>query len=859
LMKSLKSTVLALSLLVGAEATCDWSYAGHRRLSAKQPHEWHTCTGYEACGGTGQSPIDVTAASVTVEHGLSALKASWGPCVPHCDLYNIGYTLRLSYSGEGTINLGDLPSRHFGNSGSSIYDLLRIDFHWGNDAHHGSEHTVQGHSYPLEMQMVHTQRGNMNPMTSAGGLAVLSVMFKVGAAHPALQSIIDAVPSVVAMPTSVSSPFNATTISGPVDVQGLFPYERIDEYLTYQGSMTTPGCEESVNWLLAATPMSLSQAQLDTLRSIEHSPGTLLSSNYRPTQMLNGRRVLATSADSLPTLSAGNAPELSGSCTWTYGTQASSAGDSGHRRMDSDFETRRLAPAPSTVAPDKWHTCLGNEACMFNAQSPIDVVATAVGVDHTLPTLEVHWMPCQSCTLLNNGHTLQMNYNSVGHIDIGDLGQRLFGLRSGSSEYDLLEINWHWSDHDFAGSEHTVEGLSYPLEMHMVHQQRGNPDPFHTPGGLVVLGVMFKVGAANTAIQPIIDGITDVKGYTGSALNTTLAAVNVSDLYPFDVINDYLAYAGSLTTPGCYESVNWLLAGNPMSISAEQLAELRSAEHSAGHVIGHNYRPTQPLNGRTVHATSRGVQKVLAMSAEPNSHCDVTTTTETTTTRTTHTTTSTPDPGTVIAGDGFYFTAESIVRTVVVAGLPTDVECKSHDAMLGILITAMVLAFVALLSLCGFIFIRYREIRASTNGGGSVEHDSSSASITATLMSRQEELRSKASKINDALGGLDKIGKDVATTAEQCSMNNKALSTVDGQVSKLLEHVTQIEKQGKTMASSEEMSELTATVDKVAESTSAAEQKMKGSTLSSSAKASIDDVRKKADMVADLLKMMKTS
>ena len=38
-----------------------------------------------------------------------------------------------------------------------------------------------------------------------------------------------------------------------------------EEYITYEGSMTTPGCEETVTWLIYNKPMCITQADVGRL------------------------------------------------------------------------------------------------------------------------------------------------------------------------------------------------------------------------------------------------------------------------------------------------------------------------------------------------------------------------------------------------------------------------------------------------------------------------------------------------------------------------------------------------------------------------------------------------------------------
>nr|CAD7450675.1 unnamed protein product [Timema bartmani] len=62
----------------------------------------------------------------------------------------------------------------------------------------------------------------------------------------------------------------------------------------------------------------------------------------------------------------------------------------------------------------------------------------------------------------------------------------------------------------------------------------------------------------------------------------------------------FLAYNGSLTTPPCAETVSWVIHQEPAVLSKRQMQEFRNLLNHEGRQISNNYRPLQPLNGRTV-------------------------------------------------------------------------------------------------------------------------------------------------------------------------------------------------------------------------------------------------------------------
>ncbi|KAH9515192.1 hypothetical protein Btru_019473 [Bulinus truncatus] len=73
--------------------------------------------------------------------------------------------------------------------------------------------------------------------------------------------------------------------------------------------------------------------------------------------------------------------------------------------------------------------------------------------------------------------------------------------------------------------------------------------------------------------------------------------------------NDYYRYEGSLTIPGCYETVTWTIFKETLKISERQLKKFRSIftvdESNALVPLVNNYRPVQAINKRIVSASFR--------------------------------------------------------------------------------------------------------------------------------------------------------------------------------------------------------------------------------------------------------------
>lgn len=151
--------------------------------------------------------------------------------------------------------------------------------------------------------------------------------------------------------------------------------------------------------------------------------------------------------------------------------------------------------------------------------------------------------------------------------------------------FELQQFHFH------SPSEHRINGLQYPLEMHMVHKAPN--------GELLVFGLLFQLSASRSEFldqfwRPALPRLHETH------------AVNVSfELLTRDLLaRDFLTYAGSFTTPPCTEGVRWVLADQALGLSAAQMEAFLALEGHDGcnHncVVGNN-RPVQPLYGRVVY------------------------------------------------------------------------------------------------------------------------------------------------------------------------------------------------------------------------------------------------------------------
>ena len=146
-----------------------------------------------------------------------------------------------------------------------------------------------------------------------------------------------------------------------------------------------------------------------------------------------------------------------------------------------------------SVGPAKWGTLAGNATCSNGKQqTPINLSA-GVATPQDVPNLVFGYKP-SSLSMINNGHTVQMTYEAGSSL----------GRVGGKDTWTLAQFHFH------APSEHTVDGTSYPLEMHLVHlDAAGKP--------AAVVGVFIRAGKENAALARAFRSLPAKEGRQDSA------------------------------------------------------------------------------------------------------------------------------------------------------------------------------------------------------------------------------------------------------------------------------------------------------------------------------------------------------
>jgi len=211
--------------------------------------------------------------------------------------------------------------------------------------------------------------------------------------------------------------------------------------------------------------------------------------------------------------------------------------------------------------PDAWGEAPGAEACKLGrTQSPIDIRGAKKAA---LAPLDLHYRK-GAATIVDNGHTVQVDLADGGFLDIGGV------------PYKLVQFHFH------APSEERIEGKGYPMVVHLVHRA--------DDGKRAVVALLLKEGKADAALAPVFAGMPHGHG----APKALAAPLDVAAFLPAD--KGYYRYTGSLTTPPCSEGVAWHVLKQPVEVSKAQIESFRKHYRM-------NARPVQPLNDRTVEQT----------------------------------------------------------------------------------------------------------------------------------------------------------------------------------------------------------------------------------------------------------------
>lgn len=184
-----------------------------------------------------------------------------------------------------TIDADPRPS-FTGGPLNGVYEFNQLHFHWGDNDTMGSEDLIDGQSFPMELHMVFykkTYRNIRSAMDEQDGLAVLAFFyhvsymlnhsldfeiefnFSLNFSVPFHQVDDEDNPNYIEFTEllmNISDALTSISFQQTKSIHDILLSE-LNDYYTYNGSLTTPPCSEIVTWIDFRQSIPLSHSQVN--------------------------------------------------------------------------------------------------------------------------------------------------------------------------------------------------------------------------------------------------------------------------------------------------------------------------------------------------------------------------------------------------------------------------------------------------------------------------------------------------------------------------------------------------------------------------------------------------------------------
>ncbi|KAF4146236.1 Eukaryotic-type carbonic anhydrase [Phytophthora infestans] len=223
------------------------------------PAQW--ADHYPTCGGSRQSPIDIT---TTTGGSLATRSLAFSGECANFNLTQATDTFVASVVGGSCA----------ASANGASYSMAQLHLHAP------SEHTLDAKPLDGEVHFVHSN-------ADGSALMVVGVFLQVAntdTTDPWMVSVLDGMEAVT---PAAATTMNLGLYANVVNTNAVRTYN-------YPGSLTTPGCDEIVDWWVVQQPMSISSADFTRLQTqLKELSVTDNSNNARPVLPLNGRTVVS--------------------------------------------------------------------------------------------------------------------------------------------------------------------------------------------------------------------------------------------------------------------------------------------------------------------------------------------------------------------------------------------------------------------------------------------------------------------------------------------------------------------------------------------------------------------------------------
>jgi len=232
--------------------------------------------------GAGQSPIDI-ARDVDIQGQTK-------------------YVLWFDYFVDPDLETKKGVDPYLENNGHGVQFTVPFHLHLGHvklfkteyipreyDFHAPSEHTLDGATFPLELQLLNVD--------SEGKILAIAFFFREGESNEFLSGLMKSVGQGPRWKNAVSRKTMDKRIANAFNLDSLIPKGKQHPgghltFYNYEGSLTIPPCTRGVDWWVSAKPLTATKAEIDFVkRAILESESTK-HGNSRATQPLDGRKIL---------------------------------------------------------------------------------------------------------------------------------------------------------------------------------------------------------------------------------------------------------------------------------------------------------------------------------------------------------------------------------------------------------------------------------------------------------------------------------------------------------------------------------------------------------------------------------------
>jgi carbonic anhydrase len=207
------------------------------------------------------------------------------------------------------------------------------------------------------------------------------------------------------------------------------------------------------------------------------------------------------------------------------------------------------------------------------AQSPIDIIS--LKADNAGKEQISFAFHSDINAAKNLGHTIELEFKEGSTCMVN------------GKNYTCRQFHFH------TPSEHLVDGITFPMEMHIVNtltdSANGNRQSY------LVLAVLFRIGAENKFIKEFLNKIPNEEGEENTLQPGDVKLDDLFSQFTGNDIKSYYTYQGSLTTPPFTESVQWVILKHIVEASEDQIMAIEKME-------GNNARHVQAINDRKIYS-----------------------------------------------------------------------------------------------------------------------------------------------------------------------------------------------------------------------------------------------------------------